>query len=189
MAHAMPRKDSRVPVAQRAPLQSGARLLAAQFVALLQKNIRIRAASWKTNVLLLAQAALFTLLIWGVDRALLASRQRQGAYSTSPDLHARAIGDIPDCTTSIYLRRDRPCLTLAYAPQVPAVACTDACEGPGPLPCCCFRAGREGLRGQAHCRPFHPPHAGRRRRGRGGRGLGGQQPPTDRAGAAQGASL
>lgn len=77
-----------------------------------------RALAWRTNVLLLAQAVLFILLIWGVDRALTASRQRQPAYSSQTTAEAVDIGPIPDCATNIYLRQDRACYTIAYAPKV-----------------------------------------------------------------------
>lgn len=112
------RKDSRVPVPQRPIFLKGPRLYGAQFGALLQKNVRLRAAAWKTNVFLLAQAALFMLLIWGVDQALIASRHRQAAYSSQLGLEPFAVGPIPDCSANIYLRKDQACYTIAYAPAV-----------------------------------------------------------------------
>ncbi|KFM28559.1 ABC transporter A family member 2 [Auxenochlorella protothecoides] len=111
------RKDSRMPVQNKAPLITGWRLLGTQFAALVRKNLLIRALAWRTNVLLLAQAVLFILLIWGVDRALTASRQRQPAYSSQTTAEAVDIGPIPDCATNIYLRQDRACYTIAYAPK------------------------------------------------------------------------
>lgn len=93
----------------------------------------IRVLEWKTNLLLLAQAVLFILLIWGVDKALTASRQRQAAYSSQEGADPVAIAQIPDCSTNIYLRKDQSCLTIVYAPQVSghAVNCSaDACCTP-----------------------------------------------------------
>eukprot|EP00887_Chlorella_sp_A99_P004461 scaffold30.g4461.t1 len=122
-------------VATRPALVTGARLHWQQLAALTRKNLTLRRRAWKTNVALLAQArwgvhgtaVLFVLLIWGVDKAVVASRQRQPAYSSTPEAaparRARrrgglAIGPVPDCAANMFMRHGEQCYTLLYAPAV-----------------------------------------------------------------------
>ena len=55
-----------------------------------------RRRSWVTNLLLVVQAALFIFLIWGVDKAITYSRQRQPAFHNVPFAVATPVGQIPD---------------------------------------------------------------------------------------------
>lgn len=66
----------------------------------------------------MVQAALFIFLIWAVDKAVTRSRQRQPAFSTVPTAQPRAVGAIPDCSSSIFMRSGERCYTLAYSPAV-----------------------------------------------------------------------
>lgn len=77
-----------------------------------------RKRAWKTNLLLILQAALFILLTWGVDKAMRASNQRRPAFSSVPTATPESVGSIPLCTDDMFMRVDKDCYTLLYAPQV-----------------------------------------------------------------------
>ena len=76
-----------------------------------------RKRAWKTNLLLIAQAALFIVLTWGVDKAMRASNQRRPAFSSVPTALPQPIRQIPDCADNMFMRHEEPCYTLLYAPQ------------------------------------------------------------------------
>lgn len=63
------------------------------------------------------QAVLFISLTWTVDKAVTASNSRRPAFSRVPTAKPVKIGPIPDCTENMFMRRDKPCYTLLYAPQ------------------------------------------------------------------------
>lgn len=76
-----------------------------------------RRRAWKTNLLLIAQAALFVLLTWTVDKAVSASQQRRPAFSSVPTAMPLDVGPIPLCTENTFMRTDQACYTLLYAPR------------------------------------------------------------------------
>ena len=81
-----------------------------------------RKRAWKTNLFLVAQAAMFMMLTWTVDNAVKASNQRRPAFSSEPNAILRSVEPIPDCSTNIFMRRNTRCYTLLYAPKdVPMV--------------------------------------------------------------------
>ncbi|KAL4434281.1 hypothetical protein ABPG75_000722 [Micractinium tetrahymenae] len=111
------RKDTPTLQVRRRPrLASGAALQWQQLAALTRRNLLIRARAWKTNLLLVLQAVLFIALIWVVDRAVCASRQRQPAYSRVETAAAQPVGPIPDCSDNLFMRAGQPCITFLYAP-------------------------------------------------------------------------
>jgi ABC-type multidrug transport system ATPase subunit len=120
IALAMNKKTSQNPedLPSNNTLVTGFSLHLQQFTALSKKNLLIKARAWKTNLLLVFQAALFIFLIWAVNQAVTASRQRMPAFSSlTSSSDPTTITSIPLCDTNIYMRQDQPCLTLAYAPS------------------------------------------------------------------------
>lgn len=103
-------------VRERPRLVTGARLWWQQLGALTWKNFVIRLRSWKTNALLLTQAVLFVFLIWGVDKAITNSRQRQPAYQSLEVATPEALTSVPDCINNIFLREGQPCYSFLYSP-------------------------------------------------------------------------
>ena len=106
------------------PLARGAALQWQQFTALTRRHLLIRRRAWKTNVLLVLQAVLFILLIWAVDKAVSASRQRQPAFSSVPVAVPQPVAAVPLCSSNRFMRHGQPCYTFLYAPAVrpPAAA-------------------------------------------------------------------
>ena len=98
------------------PLAHGAALQWQQFTALTRRHLLIRQRAWKTNVLLVLQAVLFILLIWAVDKAVSASRQRQPAFSSVPVAAPQQVSAVPLCTSNRFMRHGQPCYTFLYAP-------------------------------------------------------------------------
>ena len=47
-----------------------------------------------------------------------ASRQRQPAFSQVEMARAEAVGPVPDCSDSLFMRSGQPCFTFLYAPAV-----------------------------------------------------------------------
>jgi hypothetical protein len=81
-----------------------------------------RSRAWKTNLILVLQAALFMMLTWGIDVAVKASNQRRPAFSSVPVAHPKLVGPIPDCADNMFMRKNKQCYTLLYAPKgVPEV--------------------------------------------------------------------
>lgn len=76
-----------------------------------------RSRAWKSNLLLLAQAVLFILLIWLINQAMEASRRSLPAFSSVENPTPVPVGAIPLCTSSMFLRQDAPCITLAWSPR------------------------------------------------------------------------
>lgn len=105
-------------VRARPRLATGAALQWAQMVALCRKHAIVRRRAWRTNLLLVAQAALFVCLIWAVDRAVTASNQRKPSFSSAATAEAAPVGAVPDCAGSLFMRAGQPCYTLLYAPAV-----------------------------------------------------------------------
>lgn len=114
---AVARKETpSLQVRARPRLATGATLQWQQLTALTRKNLLIRGRAWKTNLLLILQAVLFTALIWGVDRAVSASRQRQPAFSRVDVSVAQLVGPVPDCASNSFMRSGQPCHTFLYVP-------------------------------------------------------------------------
>ncbi|KAL4424942.1 hypothetical protein ABPG77_009671 [Micractinium sp. CCAP 211/92] len=133
------RKDTpTLQVRRRLRLTSGAALQWQQLAALTRRNLLVRLRAWKTNLLLVLQAVLFIALIWVVDRAVCASRQRQPAYSRVETAEAHPVGPIPDCSDNLFMRAGQPCITFLYAPagdpDVEAVVQGVAARNDPPLP-------------------------------------------------------
>lgn len=95
----------------------GASLMWAQFKALTKKNFIMRGRAWKMNLLLITQAAMFIILTWIVDRAVLISNQRRPAFSSVKEALPVAVEGVPLCSDNMFMRIDEPCYTLLYAPK------------------------------------------------------------------------
>jgi hypothetical protein len=69
------------------------------------------------NLLLITQAAMFIILTWIVDRAVLISNQRRPAFSSVKEALPVAVEGIPLCSDNMFMRIDEACYTLLYAPK------------------------------------------------------------------------
>ncbi|CAG9464789.1 unnamed protein product [Pedinophyceae sp. YPF-701] len=87
-----------------------------QLCALLRKHWLTRSRARQVNVLQLIQAPLFMFVVWVIVRSILQSNRLTPGIQDNPNPPAKPIGGIPDCTSNVYLRRDRACLDFIYSP-------------------------------------------------------------------------
>lgn len=86
-----------------------------QCCALLRKNLLVRARSWRLNLLYVLQSLLIILLVFGIDKALIASNSLYGGKRPARNPPASVVSSIPDCRRNIFITQ-RPCYSFAYSP-------------------------------------------------------------------------
>jgi hypothetical protein len=95
-------------------------LASRQFGALARKNLLTRWRDWQLNLANVAQAVLFVLLVWIVDRAVSFSNQQAPYLRAERDPGAVPVASIPPCGTNIFLTQ----VAAGWAPLAAAAGCS-----------------------------------------------------------------